>query len=46
MTFRYRYVGFGTNFESRLGDRSREDTRGNPKALHENEVALDVGNIC
>jgi len=46
MTFRYRYVGFGTNFESRPGDRNLADVRGNPRALHENEIALDVGNIC
>jgi hypothetical protein len=46
MTFRYRYVRFGTNFESRPGDHLLEDARSNPKGLHENEIALDVGNIC
>jgi hypothetical protein len=46
MTFRYRHVDFGTNFESRPGGRTLADVRGNPRALHENEIALDVGNIC
>ena len=46
MTFRYRFVGFGTNFESRLGDRQLDQSGINPRALHENEIALDVGNVC
>lgn len=46
MTFKYRYVAFGTNFDFRPGARHLEDESTNPSALHENEIALDVGNIC
>lgn len=46
MTFRYRFVGFGTNFEFRHGIRHLEDASSNPSVLHENEIALDVGNVC
>jgi hypothetical protein len=44
MTFKYRYVGFGTNFEFAAGLRFDRET--NPRSLHANEIALDVGNVC
>jgi hypothetical protein len=44
MIFRYRYVGFGTTFESRAGDRPSRDAASS--WLYENEIALDVGSTC
>jgi hypothetical protein len=41
MMFRYRYVTFGTKFQSAVGVRT--DSGGAPEKLFENEMALDVG---
>jgi len=44
MEFRYRYVGFGTSFVSTSGD--RPDAGAHQNDLFENELAVDVGNVC
>jgi hypothetical protein len=43
MTFKYRYVGFGTRFNSAEGLRSLGDAAREPGLLHANEIAVDVG---
>jgi hypothetical protein len=40
--FRYRFVGYGTRFTPAAGFRAPGDHT-NPAALHENELAVDVG---
>ncbi len=42
--FRYRYVPFGTNFQSVPGVRT--DAKSAPDQLFENELAVDVGGVC
>jgi hypothetical protein len=46
MVFKYRFVGFGTTFSSRRGDRSVTDGQREPAVLYENELAVDVGGVC
>jgi hypothetical protein len=41
---KYRFVNFGTQFQSVAGDRSEANS--NPSALYANEVATDVGSRC
>ncbi len=45
ISFSYRYVGYGTNFEAVSGQR-READQGSPTQLFDNEVVVDVGNRC
>ncbi|MBV8371430.1 MAG: hypothetical protein JO036_21160 [Candidatus Eremiobacteraeota bacterium] len=40
--FRYRFVGYGTQFTPAAGLRAPDD-HANPSALYENELAVDVG---
>ena len=47
MTFKYRYVGFGTEFISTSGFRLTSDNEpGEAAKLYENELAVDVGGVC
>jgi hypothetical protein len=43
-SFKYRFVRFGTRFSSAPG--ARTDPTTEPAALHENELAVDVGGVC
>ncbi len=43
--FKYRFVPFGTRFAPAPGA-PRTDASERPTALHENELALDVGGVC
>ncbi len=43
-SFKYRFVRFGTHFVSAPG--VRDNPGDEPAALHENELAVDVGNVC
>lgn len=45
MEFKYRYVGYGTNFVAVKGYRL-DATSAEPRDLYENEVAVDVGGVC
>jgi hypothetical protein len=42
--FKYRFVRFGTRFASAAGRRT--NSRDEPAALHDNELAVDVGGVC
>src|SRR4051812_9589763 len=44
MRIRYRFVRFGANFATKIGQRSSAD--GDALELYENEIAVDVGGVC
>src|ERR1039457_2902263 len=46
MDFKCRYVNFGTVFRPRSGLRPADGGRESPEALDENEIAVDVGDVC
>lgn len=43
MTFKYRYVGFGTRFAAGDGQRALSDGARDPGVVYANEIAVDVG---
>jgi hypothetical protein len=46
VTFKYRYVDFGTKFTKGEGVRPAENRATDPSQLHANEIAMDVGGEC
>jgi hypothetical protein len=46
MTFRYRFVRFGTTFTWTEGSRDAHAAEAEPWKLYENEIAVDVGGSC
>jgi len=45
ITFKHRFVPFGTRFTSKTGNRGLDDLRESNR-LHQNEIAVDVGGCC
>ncbi len=46
LTFRYRFVNFGTKFSAAEGTRGEDQGSVSPSALYANELVTDVGGSC